>query len=271
MVNYYKVLKISPKATNADIKSAYRRLARKKHPDVNKNSKESAREFAQIAKAYKILSDPQERSFYDKKLLELEFNTFSKSKDTIFNSDNSHARRLRQMAYEKRYNEIIDRMIAEERRESMAMQKVIYPVVALFLSTCFVAIFKPMFWTRSETVGKIILLTLFIIGVLHIIKRIQAGFERYTYSETNLHDTILQEIEEETKPFSRFKAISFLVVGVAVSLGIGLLIGNYLQMFIAAAMPTTYSPTLRPEFVFYPPIVVLIVDLMHSFASRLDY
>ncbi|MEO6589140.1 MAG: J domain-containing protein [Pyrinomonadaceae bacterium] len=271
MVNYYKVLKISPNATTAEIKSAYRRLARKKHPDVNKNSEESAREFSQIAKAYKILSDSQERSSYDKKLLEVEFTTFSKTKDTIFNSDNSHARRLRQMAYEKRYNEIIDRMIAEERRESMALQEAIYPVVALFLSTCFVGIFKPLLWTKSETVGKIILLTLFIIGVLHFIKRLQAGFENYTYSDSNLHDTILEEIEQETKPYTRLTAVAFLVIGVSISLGIGLLIGNYLQLFIAAMMPTTYSPTLRPEFIFYPPIVILIVDMMHSFASRLDY
>ncbi len=271
MVNYYKTLKISPKATSAEIKSAYRRLARKKHPDVNKNSEESAREFSRIAKAYKVLSDPQERAFYDKKLLELEFDSSSKDEATILNSENPHARRLRRMAYEKRYNDIIDRMIAEERRESMALQKVIYPIVALFLSTCFVAIFKPLFWTKSATVGKIIMLTLFIIGVLHIIKRLQAGFERYTYSEINLHDTILQEIEEETKPYSRLTAISFLVIGVFISLGIGLLIGNYLQMFIAAMMTTTHSPTLRPEFVFYPPIVVLIVDMMHSLAARFDY
>ena len=271
MVNYYKILKISPKATTAEIKSAYRRLARKKHPDVNKNSESSAREFALIAKAYKVLIDPQERAFYDKKLLEFEFTFSTKDSETILGSDNPHARRLRRMAYEKRYNDIIDRMIAEERRESMALQKVIYPVVALFLSTCFVAIFKPLFWTKSETVGKIILLTLFIIGVLHIIKRLQAGFERYTYSEPNFHDTILEEIEEETKPYSRFTAIAFLVTGIFVSLGIGLLIGNYLQMFIAAMMPSTYSETLRPELIFYPPIVVLIVDMMHSFASRLDY
>lgn len=271
MVNYYQILKISPNATSVEIKSAYRRLARKKHPDVNENSEESAREFAQIAKAYKILIDPQERAAYDKRLLELEFSGFGKDKSTIFNSENSHARRMRQIAYEKRYNEIIDRMIAEERRESMALQKVIYPIVALFLSTCFVGIFKPLFWTRSETVGKIILLTLFIIGVLHIIKRLQAGFQRYTYAETNLHDTILEEIEQEAKPYSRFTAAAFLVVGIFVSLGIGLLIGNYLQMFIHAMMPTTYSPTLRPELIFYPPIVVLIVDVMHSVATRLDH
>ena len=68
------------------------------------------------------------------------------------------------MAYERRYNEIIDRMIAEERRETLALQKVIFPTVALFLSTCFVGIFKPMFWTNSQIIGKIICFRFFIVG-----------------------------------------------------------------------------------------------------------
>ena len=272
MVNYYKILKVSPKASTAEIKSAYRRLARKKHPDVNEGSESSAREFSLIAKAYRVLSDPQERAFYDKQLLKYEFDISSKDSDSILNSDNPHARRLRRMAYEKRYNEIFDRMIAEERSESMALQKIIYPLVALFVSTCFIAIFRPAFWSRSETIGKIVLLTLFVIGVLHLVKRLHAGFVRYTYSNApNLHDSILEEIEEETKPYSRHAAAAFLVVGLLISLGVGLVIGNYLEFFIAAAMPTTFLRTLKPELVFYPPIIVLIVDAMHTFASKLDY
>ena len=272
MVNYYKILKVSPKASTAEIKSAYRRLARKKHPDVNEGSESSAREFSLIAKAYRILSDPQERSFYDRQLLQHEFDASSKDTDSILNSDNPHARRLRRMAYEKRYNEIFDRMIAEERSESMALQKIIYPLVALFVSTCFIAIFRPAFWSRSEIIGKIVLLTLFVIGVLHLAKRLHAGFVRYTYSNApNLHDSILEEIEEETKPYSRHTAAAFLVVGLVISLSVGWLIGNYLEYFIAAAMPTTFLRTLKPELVFYPPIIVLIVDAMHTFASKLDY
>ena len=271
MVNYYKILKVSPKATTAEIKSAYRLQARKKHPDVNDGSESSTREFSLIAKAYRVLSDPQERAFYDKRLLQFEFETSSKDEDTILNSDNPHARRLRRMAYEKRYNEIFDRMIAEERSESMAMQKVIYPLVGLFVSTCFVTIFRPAFWSRSETIGKIVLLTLFVIGILHLFKRLHAGFARYTYSPTSLHDSILEEIEEETKPYSRFAAASFIVIGLVISLGIGLVVGNYFQYFIAAAMPTTFLHSVKPELAFYPPIIVLIVDMMHTFASRLDY
>lgn len=271
MVNYYKILKVSPKATSAEIKSAYRRLARKKHPDVNKGSETASREFARIAKAYRILSDPHERAHYDKRLLKHDFYRTQKGGSGVLDSDNPHAQRLRRMAYERRYNEIIDRMIAEERSESIALQKVIFPLVALFLSTCFVGIFKPLFWSRSETIGKIILLTLFIIGILHLFRRLREGFERYTYAHENIHDSILEEIkQEETRPYSRLTAVSFLIVGLFVSLGIGLLIGDYMQLFIGAMMPTTFSSSLRLEFIFYPPIIVLIVDLMHSFAWRFD-
>lgn len=272
MVNYYQILKVSSKASAAEIKSAYRRLARKKHPDVNDGKESASREFARIAKAYKVLSDPQERAHYDKKILEFEFYGTRKDDPTILDSDNPHAQRLRRMAYEKRYNAIVDRMIAEERKESLALQKIIFPVVALFVSTCFVGIFKPMFWTNSPFLGKAIFVILFIIGILHTFRRFQEGFERYTYAGEYLHDSILiEETVEVEKPYSRWTGISFLIIGFLVSLGIGIFLGNYLEMFVTASMPATYSHTFRPELLFYPPIVVLAVDLMHSFASRLDY
>jgi curved DNA-binding protein CbpA len=268
MVNYYKVLKVSPKASNAEIKSAYRRLARKLHPDVNGNSQNDTREFAEIAKAYEIIGNPKSRAEYDRRILQAEYGT--SGGDSVFTSDNQHARRWRQMAYERRYNEIIDRMIADERRETIALQKVIFPTVALFVSTLFVSIFKPMIWTKSELAGKIILLSLFVAGVYHLYNRIRAGLERYTYSE-NLHDSILDESEPETKPFTRFKAIAFLLIGLCASLGIGLLIGYFFSVSIDATMPSLFSAELRPEIVFYPPIAVLLVDLMHSVASKFEY
>ena len=267
-MNYYKYLNVSSDASTAEIKSAYRRLARKKHPDLNEGDEKASREFAKIARAYTVLSDPKKRAEYDKQKLLSEYRTIGD--DSIFNSDNPHAKRARQMAYEKRYNAIIDRMIEDERRESAAMQKIIFPVVALFISTGFVAIFKPLFWANSSIVGKILLLTLFVVGVLHLMKRLSAGFERYTYSDENIHDSLLAEIEEETRPYSRFAAISFLVIGLLVSLGVGLLIGNYMDAFTSTVMPRMFSHSLQPEFVFYPPIAVLLVDLMHTVASRFE-
>ena len=270
MVNYYQVLKISPKATNVEIKSAYRRLARKIHPDVNSDNAESASgEFAKIAKAYEILGNPQKRAVYDRRLLDAQYKK-SSTTDSVFSSENAHARRWRQMAYERRYNEIIDRMIADERRETMALQKIIFPTVALFISVCFVAIFKPMFWTNSQVIGKIILFSLFVVGLVHLFKRLSTGFERYTYRYENLHDSILEESKVETKPYARVTAVCFLVVGMGVSLGVGLLVGNFLESFLTPSMPKFFASSLKPEFIFYPPIVVLFVDLMHSFAIRFD-
>ncbi|MEZ5425310.1 MAG: J domain-containing protein [Pyrinomonadaceae bacterium] len=267
MVNYYKLLKVSPKASRAEIKSAYRRLARKIHPDVNSSAPAASEEFAQIAKAYEILGNPKKRADYDREMLRARM---ARENGSVFASENPHARRWRQMVYERRYNEIIDRMIADERRESLALQKVIFPTVALFLSTMFVAIFRPTFWTNSPVIGKIIMFSLFVIGSIHLFKRLKGGFERYTSSYENIHDSILDDNEPVQKPYTRFTAVSFLVIGLFLSLGVGLLIGNYLELFITASFPTSYSATLKPELIFYPPIFVLCVDAMHAFASRLE-
>ncbi len=268
MVNYYENLKVSPKASNAEIKSAYRRLARKLHPDKNNGSEDKAREFAMVAKAYEILGNPQLRADYDRQILQAEYKSTANG-NSVFTSDNDYARRWRQMAYERRYNEIIDRMIADERRESVALQKIIFPMVGLFVSTFAVAVFKPTFFTHSPIILKIIMITLFIVGLIHLFSRLRAAFERYTYDE-NIHDSILEESEPEIKPYSRVTAIGFIVVGVFVSLGVGLLIGDYLDLFIGAMMPSVYSSHFQIEFIFYPPIVVLFVDLMHNVASRFD-
>ena len=115
MVNYYETLKVSTKASKTEIKSAYRRLARKLHPDKNNGSEQTAIAFAQIAEAYEILGNPKQRSAYDKKLNAV--HVTNGNGDSVFASANSHAQRWRQMIYEHRYNEIIDRMIAEERKE----------------------------------------------------------------------------------------------------------------------------------------------------------
>ncbi len=64
-VDYYKILGIDKKATPKEIKSAYRRLARKLHPDLNPNDKEAKGKFQQINEANEVLSDPVKRKQYD--------------------------------------------------------------------------------------------------------------------------------------------------------------------------------------------------------------
>lgn len=269
MVNYYKILKVSPKASAAEIKSAYRRLARKLHPDINSTSPKASEEFAVIARAYEILSDPHERAYFDRQLAKS--NGSIHSTDSVFYSDNAHAQKLRQMAIEHRYNQIVDELIDAEREETLALQKVIFPTVGLFVSIFAVAVFRPNLWANSEILGKIILFTLFVIGVLRFVQIIREGFERFTYSKNSLHDSVFEEETNVSKPYSRFSAIVFLIVGVSISLVFGILIGNYISIFLSVMMHQLTSSSFKFEFIFYPPIVVLLVDIMHNIARKFEH
>lgn len=64
-IDYYKILGINKTATPKEIKSAYRKLARKYHPDLNPNDKDAKRNFQQINEANEVLSDPVKRKKYD--------------------------------------------------------------------------------------------------------------------------------------------------------------------------------------------------------------
>ncbi len=64
-IDYYEVLGINKKATEDDIKKAYRKLARKLHPDLNPNDKDANKKFQQINEANEVLSDPLKRKKYD--------------------------------------------------------------------------------------------------------------------------------------------------------------------------------------------------------------
>src|SRR5438132_11287853 len=90
-MNYYRVLGVKQTATIAEIKSAYRRLARMRHPDVNRGSEKAAREFALLSRASHSLTDPQERAHLDAQLNQIR-------SPSIFHSTNPHAHRPRNLA-----------------------------------------------------------------------------------------------------------------------------------------------------------------------------
>jgi len=64
-IDYYQLLEIDKSATKADVKKAYRKLARKFHPDLNPNDKAAQAKFQQINEAHEVLSDPEKRKKYD--------------------------------------------------------------------------------------------------------------------------------------------------------------------------------------------------------------
>src|SRR5437868_2093085 len=66
MADFYSVLEIARDASEDDIKTAYRKLAMRYHPDRNNGSAEAEEKFKQITEAYDALRDPQKRAAYDR-------------------------------------------------------------------------------------------------------------------------------------------------------------------------------------------------------------
>ncbi|WP_028558698.1 J domain-containing protein [Paenibacillus pinihumi] len=65
MQSYYEVLGVARTATAAELKSAYRKLAKQLHPDVNGGTAEAEQRFKKLKEAYETLSDPEKRQAYD--------------------------------------------------------------------------------------------------------------------------------------------------------------------------------------------------------------
>uniref|UniRef100_A0A1B6FYQ9 J domain-containing protein n=1 Tax=Cuerna arida TaxID=1464854 RepID=A0A1B6FYQ9_9HEMI len=67
--NHYDCLGITPKATQGDVKSAYYRLSKQYHPDLNKGNRDAAEKFRDITEAYEVLGNLKSRKLYDRGLL----------------------------------------------------------------------------------------------------------------------------------------------------------------------------------------------------------
>ena len=277
MIDYYKLLGVKSKATQAEIKSAYRKLARKSHPDLNPDSK-AAREFATLSKAYHVLSDPQERAYYDQQWAAAKNRSYS-----ILDSNNPHAKRARNLAVQAKWDRLVDEVLERDRRENRERQRAVFTTVSLFLSTFFLAMIRPQLWQVFDPFGRAIVLTLFVIGVWHLATRLREYFAHYTYRPQVIQGSI-RESETPEQPFTRFSAYTFLLVGYALCVGIGLYIGWHTQDFFndltmlirpkagdhGTVIAFTSAALLIPDLVFYPPIAVLIIDTMHGLASRID-
>ena len=278
MNNYYKILGIRQSASKSEVKSAYRKLARLRHPDVNGGSEKAAQDFALLSKAYRVLNDPQERAYYDE---QLSARTVSSS---ILQSNNPHAQRARNLAVQARWDRVVDEVLERDRQESRERQRAVFTTVSLFLSTFFVAMIKPHLWETFNPFGRAIVLTLFVLGVWHLATRLREYLAHYTYRPKSIQDSIMRDEEKPEQPFTRFSAYAFLLAGYALSIGVGLIIGWQSQQFFsgfamlfrhldaAHSNVIIYSSTmlLIPDLVVYPPIAVLIVDSMQALTARMD-
>jgi hypothetical protein len=278
VTNYYKVLGVKRTASRSEVKSAYRKLARLRHPDVNGGSEKAAREFALLSRAYRVLIDPQERVYHDQQL-----SAQSEAGYSILQSDNPHAQRARNLAVQARWDRVVNEVLEKDRQEGRERQRAVFTTVSLFLSTFFVAMIRPHLWETFSYAGRAIVLTLFVIGVWHLATRLREYFAHYTYTPKSIQDSILRDDDKPEQPFTRFSAYTFLLVGYVVSIGVGLIIGWHAQGFmhgltmllprgVANSNMLFYSSTilLIPDLVVYPPIAVLIVDSMQALTARMD-
>jgi hypothetical protein len=279
VIDYYRILGVKTTASQAEIKSAYRKLARKSHPDLNHNS-QASRDFALLSKAYHTLADPQERAYYDDQLKAQKNRSYS-----ILDSNNPHAKRARNLAVQAKWDRLVDEVLERDRLENRERQRAVFTTVSLFLSTFFLAMMRPQLWALFSTMGRVVVLTLFVIGVWHLANRLREYLAHYTYTPKPIQGSIISDIELPEQPFTRFSAYTFLLVGYALSVGIGLYIGWHTQDFFndltllfrhrvadvqSSLLAFTSTALLIPDLVICPPIAVLIVDTVHGLASRID-
>jgi DnaJ domain len=271
VIDYYKILGVKPNASQTEIKSAYRKLARKSHPDLNSDS-EAGRQFALLSKAYHTLIDPQERAYYDEQLNAQKNRSYS-----ILDSNNPHAKRARNLAVQAKWDRLVDEVLERDRRENRERQRAVFTTVSLFLSTFFLAMMRPQLWHVFSTMGRVVALTLFVIGVWHLANRLREYLAHYTYRPDPIQGSIISQSEMPEQPFTRFSAYTFLLVGYALSIGIGLYIGSHTQDFFGDLrllfqhrVAVVQSSVWAYDLVIYPPIAVLIVDTVHGLASRID-
>lgn len=110
-VDYYKILGIAKSATAADIKNAYRKLARKFHPDLNPNDKDAKTKFQQINEANDVLSDAEKRKKYDQYGNDWKHaDQFEKGRQNQGQSPNSGGKRYSGMQSEGGFSDFFESM-----------------------------------------------------------------------------------------------------------------------------------------------------------------
>jgi hypothetical protein len=260
MADFYEILGVSRDASSQEIRSAYRRLARLHHPDVN-SSAEAAERFAVIAEAYHALSDSHLRRLYDAGQYDAR-----RTQPRPSSREQSRRRAAQVAAYKSRINGIINDMLEAERREARIRSEAIILVVTLFTSTLLVTAARPSVtlvggygWT-----ARCALWALCALGVWQLARSLRTMMRHFTYQPELIS---LMDDRIPQRPFTRQAAWAFLVAGYALSLTVGGCIGKV--AFVASSDMFTFLDLLH-EACVYPPIAILAVLNLRRFEDFLD-
>ena len=255
MLDYYHVLGVKSTASVKEIKAAYKRLARLKHPDLNGGLPQATRAFVQISRARDILIDPQRRAAYD-----AQRNAYAAKgayAPVVNPTVETYVRRARSDA---RIKKNLEKFLMIEREEARALRQAVFPIVAFLFAAFFVPLVRPHLWRSSGWTGRTVILVLVSIGVWHTVSKIWAGIKLHTDDDRTV----------VTKRWSRRQAILFIALA-AIGCGLlGTLIGMSFSDSLLSAMPMFFDPSLRLELLLYPWIMVLLIDAAHSVSQRID-
>jgi hypothetical protein len=253
MKDLYEVLGVKRGASSSEIKSAYRRLARRYHPDVSA-SPDAAHKFVRINQAYQILSDSGRRWAYDHGEIHDDARTFYASREAEV------------VAMQREFDKIVDEWMARDRQEAAARAHAVLIVVPFFLSAFYVMVSKPTIIEQSRWFGKVLVLGLAIYGAVYLVKNLSLVFARYTYHVPDRLTSVFAHAESpREKPISRRAGLFFLVCGYFVSVGLGYVVGKFLPGYGTALSMSTLIGT-----VIYPPIAVLIIGSIRKIGMLLD-
>ena len=254
ITDLYGVLGLTPRATANEIKSAYRRLARKYHPDVSASPDAAAR-FVRISHAYHVLSDPPRRAAYDS-------GQYFDSQRTFYAS-----RQAEVVAMQRHFDRIVDEWLANERQETAARSHAVLVVVPLFLSAFYVMVSKPTIIEESRLIGRVVILSLALYGLIYLVKNLSIIFSRYTYHAPDRMTSVFREPElPKDKSISRKAGLIFLVCGYLVSIGLGYIVSK----FVPGRYSTALSLSTLISALVYPPIAVLIIGGIRRIGGLLD-
>ena len=138
-------------ASAKEIKAAYKRLARLRHPDLNGGSPEAAEAFVEISRARDTLIDPKRRAEYDARR---SARTAKGPRARVVDSPvETYMQRARSDA---RIKQNLENFLIIEREEARGLRQAVFRVVALLVAAFFVPLVRPHFWRSSGWPGRIV-------------------------------------------------------------------------------------------------------------------
>ena len=261
MLDYYQVLGVKSTASLKEIKAAYKRLARLRHPDLNGGQPEAAQAFVQISRARDILIDPQRRAAYDAQ--RSAYAAKGAHAPVVSGTVETYVRRARSDA---RIKQNLEKFLMFEREEARALRQAVFPIVAFLFATFFVPLVRPHVWRSSGWIGRTVMLTLVGIGVWHTVSKIWAAIKLHTDNDR----TLAADDQMLAKRWSRRQAILLIALAATGCGLLGTLIGMSLSDSLLIAMPMFFDPSISLELLLYPWIMVLLMDAGHSLSQRID-